>query len=1601
MPPGAAERAATPELTEQSAEPTAPQPLRTSNRPIRAPVSYSREQERDAASRLDRRQRKNLPEPSLREDVTTEDVTPRPDHTDPTLRAILEAFGRIENSNKYLHQEIEARHVETSRFQSQITELRNELRRRDEGYQDEIKGYKDALADMQRKMEEFKQTAVTTGLTTCACNGHYEEIRAELQSLRSASSVVSPNTQTVRSSLGLPAVVLDLRLANEETKALVDDPTQTREKVRAALKEETTTSKVEIIGVKPTSRTTVKVFVDTEESVAHLRRATHWLNFLPGATLQGEQWFPVKLNDVKRESVYGTSGAQREDFTQAFQEENDVEQVRKIVWLSGTKRYGSIAIYLSRPGDAETLLNRRIAHVRGEAVFSDRFYERPRTLRCRKYQQYNHKEDRCPNPKHAASALAIIAPSSAHPMLSSVLPVTRHPLPGGLRPHRCMIWVNNTTFPHRQIDVASADIAAVLLFTPSPILTVSVYIPPGRGREGTSTLTQGLDAIRDARHRIRCEYGDNIDTLIVGDFNRHDQLWGGNQVATQNRQGEAEPIVLMADWGLTSLLPRGISTREEGPFRSTIDLVLASTDLSRRVTRCRIHPVEHGSDHRAIETTFHCEARSTLPSTTRFSFREAPWADINRELRDLETEIMDITDHSELDATPGRLTSRICSAIRQLVPVARPSPHGKRWWTPELTALRDTYTWTRNRSTQARRYGVDPAALEDTALCLRRRYHRAIRDAKRRHWREFLDNTDNIWKAVRYLQPGDQSMGIVPTLRSGERTINDDQGKAHALLETFFPPLPIIQGGPRRDGSLPDALPMETITDHEIEMTLMRMAPWKAPGPDALPVVVWQQIWPTVKHWVIEIFQASLRLSYFPSAWKAAKIVVIPKGGRDPSLPKSYRPISLLATLGKVLEAVVANRISALVEKHQLLPPNHFGARRRRSCEQALNILIEKIYDAWREGKVLSLVSFDVTGAYNGVDRTVLLRRLRERRIPDVLVRWVDSFCSSRRASIVVNMYQSEEMAIEHAGLPQGSPLSPILFLFLNANLMDVPITRRKGAIAFVDDYTRWTVGPSAEANTSVLQRKVVPRALEWAAQSGAAFEAEKTSFIHFTRNQRHRQLPAAPLLVKGATVTPAPELKILGVILDQDLRFKSHIGMAANKGMKAVLALRRLRGLPPLVARQLFASTVSSKIDYAASVWCPIRQDASVAAGIVRLFEAIQRVASQAIVGVFRTTALAIAEAEAAIEPTVVRLRARILKHWIVCHTLPQDHPFWSCRAAAAMQDGKYPSPFKILAKYGPHCLSETEIIRPFPLDPQQRSLGELIATVGSDMQELHEAGHARLWLFTSVSVRNGLVGTGLVVRVNQVDIVSSNRTVGTEDALNAHFAQLGVVSEAVAYVETMLPRIQMSPWKVQVTNVITEAVNELVEMGAKVSLKPPTDEDSEITTRAHALARNATEVNSEIHAPPWARVQLRASALRWARANVKQHRKDHFQLWTTGQFTRQLDSALPGPHTKTLLNGYLHRIGKTDSDWCDCGVERETVSHFLLRCTRWKEQRRALIDATGPSFGSLSQMLGGKAESLGDVSASNGKAWKVDVKIVRAVIAFAMETGRLAPEG
>jgi hypothetical protein len=88
-------------------------------------------------------------------------------------------------------------------------------------------------------------------------------------------------------------------------------------------------------------------------------------------------------------------------------------------------------------------------------------------------------------------------------------------------------------------------------------------------------------------------------------------------------------------------------------------------------------------------------------------------------------------------------------------------------------------------------------------------------------------------------------------------------------------------------------------------------------------------------------------------------------------------------------------------------------------------------------------VSFDVQGAFSGVHPSVLADRSRERKVPGDLVAWIKSFCNRRKASVVVGDYESPVQDTGHAGIPHRSPLSPILYVFYNANHVQGQINKR------------------------------------------------------------------------------------------------------------------------------------------------------------------------------------------------------------------------------------------------------------------------------------------------------------------------------------------------------------------------------------------------------------------------------------------------------------------------------------------------------------------------------------------------------------------------------
>ena len=140
---------------------------------------------------------------------------------------------------------------------------------------------------------------------------------------------------------------------------------------------------------------------------------------------------------------------------------------------------------------------------------------------------------------------------------------------------------------------------------------------------------------------------------------------------------------------------------------------------------------------------------------------------------------------------------------------------------------------------------------------------------------------------------------------------------------------------------------MPNLMMEEVEEKVMEAKAWKAPGQDGLPAMVWKQLWSVVKERVLRLFYISLSEGQLPDQWRTAKIIPLKKPGKDDyKKAKAWRPILLLSTLGKILEAVVADRISYAVKTYGLLPANHFGARKQRSAEQALLLFQEQVYKA-------------------------------------------------------------------------------------------------------------------------------------------------------------------------------------------------------------------------------------------------------------------------------------------------------------------------------------------------------------------------------------------------------------------------------------------------------------------------------------------------------------------------------------------------------------------------------------------------------------------------------------------------------------------------------
>ena len=506
---------------------------------------------------------------------------------------------------------------------------------------------------------------------------------------------------------------------------------------------------------------------------------------------------------------------------------------------------------------------------------------------------------------------------------------------------RADILTNNWT----QIDIGTGDATIVRIKGEWGMLTLfNIY--NDCEHDNTIELVKNLQKRLDDEEQETPN--EKAHTIWLGDFNRHHPHWDNTsdtRLFTTTAIKKAEKLIsAIADAGLDLALPPKIPTHKHNVSKkwTRLDHVFLSEHSFDMLLSCEVLADELtlNTDHLPIITKLDLTL-AKAPSKSLANFRNVDWEKFRKTLEgQLRTLGLPrtIRNQGELDIECSRLTNALQNTIQSVVPTTELCPKSRRWWTKELTDLRREASRLGRKASKLKDRPNDPTHSESAKA--KKAYEKAIEYNKKHHWRDWLEKADDpdIWTAHRYISApaSDGSTTRIPTLKAihnGEEvTVSTNDEKSQMLARSFFPPKPPenTQGEQEHDYPTP-ICKMDDITRGQIRRHLAKLKPYKAPGPDSIPNIVLSKCADILTDRLYHIYTAIINLGIYYDPWKQFTTVVLRKPGKPSyTVPKAYRPIALLNTLAKLLSAITAEQLMFYAEKHNLLPPNHFGGRARR-----------------------------------------------------------------------------------------------------------------------------------------------------------------------------------------------------------------------------------------------------------------------------------------------------------------------------------------------------------------------------------------------------------------------------------------------------------------------------------------------------------------------------------------------------------------------------------------------------------------------------------------------------------------------------------------------
>ena len=397
-----------------------------------------------------------------------------------------------------------------------------------------------------------------------------------------------------------------------------------------------------------------------------------------------------------------------------------------------------------------------------------------------------------------------------------------------------------------------------------------------------------------------------------------------------------------------------------------------------------------------------------------------------------------------------------------------------------------------------------------------------------------------------------------------------------------------------------DCLSKLKVRHKKVLRLLLKLNPSKATGSDRIPALYLKNTAHHTYKVLARIFQLSLKLGIFPSAWKIADVVAIHKK-KSKSEPGNYRPISLLAIVSKLFETIVADCLKFFLAPK--LSPNQFGFRPGHTTLDLLLLLTQSWTNALASGKEVRSVALDISKAFDKVWHDGLLFKLAELGIAGSLLDWLRSYLSDRKQRVIINTDHSDLQPIK-AGVPQGSVLGPLLFLvFINdlfsqvSNHLDV----------FADDSTLWSIVDNDRKEVAESLNRDLDAIQSWAEKWIVKYNHTKTELLTISRKRDVTEFrrvnvvdpdtdnyfsgpiqnPHPPIRFAGCVLQESSLLKLVGLTFTSNLTWTKHVNNIYRNASKNIALLHRANLVCSKEAlATIYKSHIRSRLEYCCPIW-------------------------------------------------------------------------------------------------------------------------------------------------------------------------------------------------------------------------------------------------------------------------------------------------------------------------------------------------------------------------------------------------------------------------------